>query len=700
MLALPGAGTRSASDAWKLPDRKGIWQFHHVKAVSKGTLGDPVGRVAPPLPDPPRSPILEATLGLCASLLPFGLAVSRAASSGQWRDDLPAVRDVGLVAVGIGGGLSTVITQACGLLPIGPHAFRAALGSALGLAGAAALLYTIASRLLRLARPSSPRMAAVLAAIATLTAALSPTWQREATVGGGAMLAICAALAAISLAGRCAAEPRGAAGGAPAHRFIALGALLGAVAAESPPTGVAAMTAIVALFWLRARLPVGDPRSRPRSSGFLPHQRVLFAGAAAGGLVFVLLVAPAALRPLAPRAWVDVGLTFSATSLSALDIASAKTTAMAAWGREVGVVSLFIAVFGVAIAALRVIRRRGPSGAASLGSVVVAAHVAALVVLVLADTLFPASAAGVLSADPLTSLRSLAVGAITVASALGVHEVVALLLRMQIPLARAGAVLVVVFHLTLVALTSEEAGFVADRSAQLAAEEWSDQAMGGIEPASAILVRSPAMCWRLWAARITRGERPDVVVIPVPLLARGSVAKSLLATDRRLEPLLRDFALTGEPSEFALSKVADVRPLHVELDRAWSKRLIAHLAVDGMWLEYAPQPLGASDRKLGAAASLGPLQRVLAATSSGLVVDASTSRVMAETLRAQADVLATLGERDAAKAFLDRVTELLKDDPFMAEGSPLLRALDGLKPGDSEKAAPAGRSTSEARRRK
>jgi hypothetical protein len=148
-------------------------------------------------------------------------------------------------------------------------------------------------------------------------------------------------------------------------------------------------------------------------------------------------------------------------------------------------------------------------------------------------------------------------------SALGVFEVTSRLLRAKVPMARSGAVLVVVFHLTLIALTSEEAGFAADRSEQLAAEVWADEALGRLEPRSAILVRSPALAFRLWAARLTRGERPDVVVIPVPLLDRGNVASSLLAEERALEPLLRSFALTGAPNEFALSKAADVRPLHV-----------------------------------------------------------------------------------------------------------------------------------------
>src|SRR5688572_19929815 len=75
-----------------------------------------------------RSGLLERALGLVVAALPFGLALSRAASSGQWRDDLPAVRDLGLVSVGVGGGLSTVAAQALSLLPLGSRTFRASVG--------------------------------------------------------------------------------------------------------------------------------------------------------------------------------------------------------------------------------------------------------------------------------------------------------------------------------------------------------------------------------------------------------------------------------------------------------------------------------------------------------------------------------------------------------------------------------------------
>lgn len=620
-----------------------------------------------PAPDEPPA-WLDKALGLLSAALPFGLAVSRAASAGQWRDDLPAVRDLGLVAVGVSGNLSTFVSQALSLLPLGPRTFRAALGSALALAVAASLLYWIARRLLTRAG-APPRLGCVLAAIATLTAALSPSWQHEGTVGGGAMLATAAVLGVLA-AGIAALEASKDDVAPSARSFLGIGALLGATFAESPPAGVAAVAGLALLF---VPAPFLSSRAlRPRS---LPPRRVLMLGALAALVTFALFLAPLVLRPAAPRAFSDIGRVLSASSVAAFDVASARTTALAAWIREISVVSLGIAAAGAAIALFRARTRELllPFGA-----------------ILLLDTLLPARVAGALSADPLTSYRVLALASITLCSAIGVAAIARALQSARVPMAKSGAVLLVVFHVTLVALTSEEAGFAADRSEQLAAEVWVDEALGKLEPRAAILVRSPAVAWRLWAARITRGERPDVIVIPVPLLNRGRVAAGLLAEERALEPLLRDYAMTGAPTEFALSSLADARPLHVELDRRWGKRIVNHLAVDGLWLEYAAQPLGPSDRRLKASAQAAPLKRVLAAANANGIPDAPTSTVVAETLIGQSSVLMSLGEHDAAQALYDRAEALLPRESVFS-GAVVRQALGGIR------RALAGRETPRSR---
>lgn len=578
----------------------------------------------------------ERALRLLAVTLPVGLALTRAAGTAQWRDDLPALRDLGLLAVGASGGVSTLLTQISSLLPLGPRTFRAALGSVILLGVAAVLLFGLVRRLLR-SQGTTRSLASLLAALATLMATLSPSWQREATVGGGAMIAVAFALATVTF-GLQDAGSRERGPGFPAA--LTFGALLGTTFAESPPAAAAALFGVMSAFFAERTVRLSRGTKVPP---WTPPPLFMAAVFVAAALVAAVLLVPFFVRPLAPRAFADVGRALSTTDLTGFDVAGPRLTSLSAWVREVGIVSLGIAIVGAATSIAAPRSRK---------------LVAPLITFVLLDTLMPARAFGALYIDVLTPLRVLAVAAIAASSACGVALVTRKLLDYRLPMAKSGAVLIVAFHVTLVALSSEEAGYVADRSKQTAAEEWTDSAIGNLEPRSAVLVRSPAIAFRLWAARVLRGERPDVLIVPERLLHRGRVAFSLLAREAEVEPLLRDYAIAGEPTEYSLSRLADMRPLHVEFDRRWSKRLVSHMTVDGCWLEYAPQPLGQSDRKLSTTASLQPIKRVMDAIAAPLVPDAATAGIVSGALRDQSTVLALLGEHDAAQAYLDEVGHL------------------------------------------
>jgi hypothetical protein len=192
-------------------------------------------------------------------------------------------------------------------------------------------------------------------------------------------------------------------------------------------------------------------------------------------------------------------------------------------------------------------------------------------------------------------------------------------------------------------------------------------------------VRSPEIAWRLWAARIVRGERPDVLVIPAPLLARGRVTEALLSNERATSLLLRDMVLSGSPSEHALSTLADARPLYVELFPGWPQRLFRHLSVNGMWLEYAPEPRGPSDRRLALLAQAGPLTRVLRAIGDASQADPSTAAVTAESLKGQAAMLIALGEAETAQQFLLKVADLTPKKAAVSSGPTRAQAASGGK---------------------
>lgn len=589
--------------------------------------------------DPGRASSLDRSLGWIVAAASAGLALWRAAGSPQWRADLGAVRDHGLTSVGLGGSLSTALSQLTGLFPLGSLAFRASAGSALALGVAALLLAKLTRSLLRgwvrSGDAVAPSLVSVVTAIAVAAVTLSPSWQQEGTVGGSATVGALAALATLALvvdqAGPKAAwlTPDGV------RAWILAAGCAAAAFAESLPAGLAAMLAVGACLLVARRLP--PARLRGLGLGVLL-------------LAALLLVAPAILRAVSPRSWHDVARVLSVANLSPLRSSDSRILALLAWTGELGFVSLGLSALGLAAGLWR--RASRPI-------------TVALGLLVVLDVLYPASATDGLSAQPLLVLRLLATGALGVMSALGVVALLQFLLGLDIPMAKPAAVLTVAFHATVVAVTCEEAHFATDRSGHLAVERWTDDALGQLPPRAALLVRSPALAWRLWSARMIRGERPDVLVVPEPLLAQLPAVTSMLAAEPDVEPLLRDLAVGGEASEYALSLLADARPLYVELDARWDKRLVSHLRVDGLWLRYAAETLGETDRRpsgIDVVAVDSPLAKAVVA---GTVRDDATGQVVARALKEQAATLSLLGQCADARAVVERIALYRADDPFI-----------------------------------
>lgn len=572
----------------------------------------------------------RALLWLVAAL-PVAVTIWRLSGSAQWRADLPAVRDQGLVAIHFGGTVSMVATQLSGLIPLGTQAFRAALASALALGMAAVLVHRIARTLLaRVATLSAP-LAAALAAIAAVMAALSPAWQREATVAGGASIALALVLWSIHQALTISELP--ALAPLATRRWVLLAATLGLTTVESVPAGLAATMAVAALTATEGRLP-----------------RLTLVPWLVGAVLAVVALGGAALllRPLSPGSWSDVGRALSMASLEALHVDAVRKTTLLAWLDEVGALSLGLAALGLVRGVFRERTR---------------AIVAALVAVLLCDLIYPSAAATQLLPEPLAALRCASMMAFAIGASAGVAEIVIFLAGLAIPMARPASVLTVAFHITLVAVTSEDAAFAADRSDHVAAEEWTDEALERLPRDAALLVHAPELAWRLWAAQMVRGQRPDVLVIPVPMLRHGRVTSNLLPSEPAVAQLLRDLALTGQASEYGLSLLADARPLLVELDPRWDKRVVTHLTIDGPWLRYEPQVLGRSDRKIAAHVLVSG--RVLEGIRQAVAADRPSATVVAKTIKEHVATLSLLGMSETARPWLDGVERLDPADPFV-----------------------------------
>ncbi len=575
----------------------------------------------------------SAILAWLSFSLPMTIALWRASGGVQWRADLPSLRDQGLAAVELGGTASLLLTQAMSVLPFGNQAFRGALAAALALGLCGLCLHRIATRLLDGELPEWT--VSLLAAIAAVMATLSPTLQREGNVAGGAAVAVALALCCFDRAMLLTGRETPSLTPAATSGWLGLSALAGLTLAESVPVGIAVLLAIAATAWSANKRP--PLRLWPALWGLL---LAVFAAGTAGLW----------LRPLSPGSWSDVGRALSAASLDALAADATRKVALLAWVDEIGVVSLVLGAIGVGVSLFRPARR---------------AWMCLLIAPLIVDLSYPLSATAGLGADPLAALRGLALAAFAVAASLGVAEVIGYLRSLAVPMARTASVLVVVFHITIVAVTCEDAAFAADRSAHLAAEEWTDEALGSLPNDAAVLVHSPALAWRLWAAQTLEDQRPDVIVIPAPLLEHGRVTANLLPSEPAVGQLLRDFALTGAASEYGLSLLADARPLFVELDHGWGERIVKHLTVDGAWLSYAPQVLGRSDRKIAKPHVLADEGRITRHILAGMTPDTPTAVVVAKTLKEHVAAMSLVGFGPETPRLLDGVERLAPQDPFV-----------------------------------
>ena len=576
---------------------------------------------------------LEVAARKLSFVVPLVVTMLRTSPTGQWRDDLPVVRALGLVPSGTEGIVSTALTQLLALLPVGGRLLRAGWVSALGLALAGAVAYRLIHRALSSSLPT-PRLSPLLALAATLTAVLAPSWQLEGTLAGGITLGVALALSAIWIA--LSEQKR--------WSTLALGAFIGATAIESHAAAMALGVALLARLLLARRWPK-------------PHAAIeLLVGVTALLVPWALYIA---IRPHSPHVELDLSGGIGTSSLVSVDAAAERTTALTAWLTDAGLMPCVLGLFGLILALFRKPVR-------SLG--------APFAALFLVDLGFPSSKVGILASDTLAPVRLLSLIAIAGASALAVQAVATYIRRARLPFSEPASALLVVFHFTLAFAAVEDSAFAADRRDQVAADVWTDEALEALPQSSLLLVRSEALAYRLWAAQIARGARTDLVVIPEPLLERGNVASLLLRQEPALAPLIREMALSGAPTEFSLSTLSDARPLFVEIDSRWPKRLRDHLAPRAFFLRFSAHPLGRSDRAQSLKENDDGWQRALSAATRPGARDAATLAVMQSELRDRAQLLVDAGDRDAAQQCVQSLFTIDPHDSVAATLTSVLTA--------------------------
>jgi hypothetical protein len=273
-----------------------------------------------------------------------------------------------------------------------------------------------------------------------------------------------------------------------------------------------------------------------------------------------------------------------------------------------------------------------------------------------------------IAAHELAPLHLVTTGALAVGAAVAVQAVATALLAWHLPMAKGASILLVMTDLTLAVASAEEASFAIDRRASHRAEAFTDEALESLPTAAALLVRSRQAAWRLWAAQLAHGSRPDVIVIPSPGTGDTRLALRLLRTEPALQKALQDISLEGRPGEEALTILADARPVLTELDPGWDRRVYSHFVPERLWLRFAPEPRGPSDRK--AAFSDTHFDRVAATNAQSplaLELDADTASILRARLADAAVLAALLGDREEAKSLASRIGAVPGGELFAAE---------------------------------
>jgi hypothetical protein len=565
-----------------------------------------------------------------AALLPACLAVAHLGNVADAAHDAGVARAMGLQAEPW-RALDVLVASAFAVLPLGTRAARAALGEALVVAAAGAVLYRVTRRLAG-ACADAPRVGALTSAIATCAALCAPLWQTEASAVAGSATGALLVLLPIAVLAR---DPED---GGPPWRACLFGVAL--AMGYEPLVGGCALAACAAFVGVGA------------------HQRRGLAAAWATDARGLALSFAAGLAPLI--------LALLRTSVAGVPLGAALAEALAG---ERGVshggspVPLLRAEFG------------GVLGALAIGGTVLAARVprarplgAALLAAGL--TGFACGWAGAPVGPTRFGAPVLAAtGAACALAGVALQAVVQGIARARVPMARASAAMVLVLELAIPVDSADEALLRTAPRAGGAAARWDDVVWGELPPRTVVLVTDPRLGRRAAAAQAIGDLRGDIAVVPAQ--TRGAAASRVLAEDPALVPLWRDLELAGSPSEASLSSLASVRPLAMAYEPRWGRALGRHLVPLALLDRFEPEPRGASDRRK--ALDLFASKRTRLAQAVGK--DPELAEAAAYLLRARALDVAESGDRDLVGRTVDDLHAVAPDDPA---GSALVT---GVAPG-------------------
>src|SRR5690606_16045976 len=97
-----------------------------------------------------------------------------------------------------------------------------------------------------------------------------------------------------------------------------------------------------------------------------------------------------------------------------------------------------------------------------------------------------------------------------------------------------------------------------------------------------VFAYGPQTIFQHWGFEAEERSRPDVLLVPVPLLFYPGMVDRLVGEEPRLRDVLRSIVLTGSPGVEELQSLAAERPVLIELDPRVDRALYSLLVPDGI----------------------------------------------------------------------------------------------------------------------
>lgn len=527
--------------------------------------------------------------------------------------------------IGLEGLVSAGLGAVFQLLPLGNRPLQITWAAAFGLGVLSWLVFRATLSLLATHQAGSTsgqsqgRLDALFALAAALTGTLGPALLAQGSRPGGDSVAAALAVGTLTV-GLGVFQFQG-------RTPILLGMLWALTALESRSAALSTAATLAVVLGLRR-----SPVTRKATLG-------LFFGA---GLVLCL---PAVLAfKLMSSDGLEAGLALASISVSMPELGAIQpSAALARWLSQVTWPWCALALIGLSLGTLK-----KPTRALTLP----------LLMLIACDTLLGPSNLQPTERDPLGPIRILALFPLAIGGALGMRIAVDALLRAKIPFARASAALILVCGFALALAATEDAIRRVDAEEHWGPELWTDEALLSLPPQAALLLHSDALIMRLLSVQKSQGRRADLLLLPVPLLAIDPTRAQHLARSPGVAPLIRDLLLSGRPGEFALTRLADTRPLFAEPDPSWDRRLLRHFAPRPFLAQIAPHPLGRSDRSPALAQADRVLARINLALEGSSDAEPGTRALLATELTQRAFLLGALGDRKEAEKVSAQLVKL------------------------------------------